>query len=91
MELAATGPIRAGGSKGAAVREENNQQAIGNSVACTRRPPMKSFVLWGILVFVAFVAGYQMAESNRKPCTYTQATKDAIWDRVFGSSDEGKK
>ena len=52
---------------------------------------MGKLVLWGILVFVAFVAGYKTAESNRKPCTYTQATKDAIWDKVWGSSSEGKK
>lgn len=52
---------------------------------------MGKLVLWGILMFVAFIVGYQMAEPNRKPCTYTQATKDALWDGVFGSLDAGKK
>ena len=52
---------------------------------------MGKLVLFGLLIFACLIIGYQMGVNDRPKCTVTQATRDAIWDTVWGSSSEGKK
>lgn len=39
---------------------------------------MKRVFLTGILMAAAFLAGYCQSETNRPPCTITQAAKDMV-------------
>ena len=51
---------------------------------------MGRLVLCGLLIFACLLLGYRMGVNDRPRCTYTQATKDKVWDSVFGSSDGGE-